>query len=255
MTKQDSLLRTLGLKEALGLVIGTVIGTGVFLKAGIMSQGTGAPLWVLLAWIVSGVLSLVGALCYAELGGLFPKAGGEYVFLREAYGDLSAFLYGWMRFWIGSPGSIAAYAVGAATFLGGVIGLQSQTEKNLAALSFIILFTVLNCFSVAFGGKIQTFITVLKIFMILGLTVAIFGAAGTGTWANLASGTDGSWRGWSIFGSAMLAALWAYDGWNNMPMAAGEIRDPGKNIPRALILGMLAVLGIYCLANLAYFYA
>ena len=251
------LLRKLGFKETASLVIGSVIGTGVFLKAATMSQVTGAASWVLLAWVIAGVLSLTGALCYAELGGLFPRAGGEYVYLREAYGPLPAFLFGWMRFWIGSPGSIAAYAVGAATFLSGVVDLGGASGRSIAAIAMIVAFTGLNCASVAVGGRVQALITALKIMMILGLTCSIFLISGSGTWLNLSAPTasGGAWPGFSAFGAAMIAALWAYDGWNNMPMAAGEVREPGRNIPRALALGMLAILAIYTATNLAYFYA
>lgn len=256
MKKHESLSRGLGLKEAMSLVVGTVIGTGVFLKAAIMSQTVGSPAWVLLAWVVAGVLSLVGAFCYAELGSLFPQAGGEYVFLKKSYGDLPAFLFGWMRFCIGSPGSIAAYAVGSATFLKGALGPATQGYETMIALGFILLFTILNCFSVTTGGKIQAFITALKVVMILGLALAIFtvGSA-AGSWSNFTPPTGGEWQGWSLFGTAMLAALWAYDGWNNMPMAAGEVKNPEKNVPLALVLGMLGILGIYLFINLAYFYA
>ena len=251
----EPLVRRLGQKEAISLVIGTVIGTGVFLKAAIMATQTGSALWVLLAWCVAGVLSVAGALCYAELGGLFPRAGGEYVYLREAYGDLTGFLYGWMRFWIGTPGSIAAYAVGAATFLGSTIPMSGAAKSSIA-IGVIITFSALNCFTVALGGRVQIFMTYLKVTMILGLVGSIFFAGG-GSFANItqASGQGGTWLGWSAFGTAMIAALWAYDGWNNMPMAAGEIRDPGRAIPRALFIGMLVIFGLYALANLAYFYA
>ena len=252
---QENLVRSLGMKESMALVIGTVIGTGVFLKAGIMSQTTGSPMWVLLAWAVAGVLSLAGALCYAELGGMFPRAGGEYVYLREAYGDLPAFLFGWMRFWIGTPGSIAAYGVGAATFLSGIVSLGGPRGEAVAALVLIVAFSALNCFTVVVGGRIQAAMTALKLVMILGLTGAIFFAANGASWSHLSPTGDTSFRGMSAFGTSMLAALWAYDGWNNMPMAAGEIRDPGRNIPRALVIGMLAVFGIYAVANLGYFYA
>lgn len=256
LTKHQTLARGLGLKETLSLVVGTVIGTGVFLKAAVMSQQVGSPIWVLAAWVVAGALSLAGAFCYAELGCLFPHAGGEYVYLRKSYGDLPAFLYGWMRFCIGSPGSIAAYGIGAATFLKGVLGPGLHESTTSIALGFILFFTILNCFSVSTGGRVQAFITFLKVAMLLGLVVSIFTfGSSTGTWANLTNGVTGEWQGWSAFGTAMLAALWAYDGWNNMPMAAGEVKNPERNIPRALVLGMLAVLGIYALVNLAYFYA
>jgi APA family basic amino acid/polyamine antiporter len=251
----ESLLRRLGLKEASAIVIGTVIGTGVFLKTAVMAQQAGSPTWVLVAWAVAGALSFAGALTYAELGALFPRAGGEYVYLREAYGDMMGFLFGWMRFWIGSPGSIAAYAVGAATFLNGIIPFADPSHKTLVALGIIAAFTGLNCFSVAFGGKLQTFMTALKLFMIISLTLAIFYGATTASWSHLDTPMGAGWKSWSGFGAAVLAALWAFDGWNNLPMAAGEIKDPGHVIPRALGLGMLAILGIYGLANVAYFYA
>ncbi|MBX2987846.1 MAG: amino acid permease [Bdellovibrionaceae bacterium] len=250
---QESLLRRLGTKEAAAIVVGSVIGTGVFLKTATMAQQTGSPALVLLAWLVAGLLSLAGALSYAELGCLFPRAGGEYVYLKEAYGSGMGFLFGWTRFWIGSPGSIAAYAVGAATFLNGLIPLGDH--RTLTALVIIAIFTGLNCFSVAFGGRLQTFMTALKLIMILGLTAAIFIGGSTSGWHHLSTPESGGWLGWSGFGAAVLAALWAFDGWNNLPMAAGEIRDPGRVIPRALGFGMLAVFLIYAFTNVAYFYA
>ncbi|MGZ3695125.1 MAG: APC family permease [Bdellovibrionota bacterium] len=248
----ESLLRNLGLREAIAIVIGTIIGTGVFLKTAVRAQQAGSPVWVLVAWAAAGALSFAGALSYAELGARFPRAGGEYVYLREAYGPLMAFLYGWMRFWIGSPGSIAAYGVGAAIFLNNLVpGLGTVWP----ALTLIIFFTVVNCFSVAFGGKVQTFMTALKIFMVLGLAAAIFLFGHATSWEHLATPLGAGWQSFPAFGAAMLAALWAFDGWNNMPMAAGEIRDPGKVIPKALFWGLLSVLIIYALANVAYFYA
>lgn len=232
-------------------MVGTVIGTGVFLKAAIMSQSVGSPLWVLACWGFAGLLSLIGALCYSELGGLFPKAGGEYVFLREAYGDLAAFLYGWMRFWIATPGSIAAYGVGAATFLKPLFLFENS---GVVAVSCIAIFTILNCFSVALGGRVQALISLLKVLLILGLVFAIFVFGHQlGSWNHLVS--TGEWPGASLFGAATLAALWAYDGWNNMPMAAGEIKNPRRVIPLALSLGMALVLFIYLLTNLSYFFA
>lgn len=248
---EHNLIRSLNFKEALSLVVGTVIGTGVFLKAAIMSQSVGSPLWVLVCWGFAGLLSLIGALCYSELGGLFPKAGGEYVFLREAYGDLPAFLYGWMRFWIGTPGSIAAYGVGAATFLRPLFLFENA---GMVAVSCISVFTILNCFSVALGGRVQALISFLKVLLILGLVFAVFVFGHqAGSWDHLMP--VGEWPGASLFGAATLAALWAYDGWNNMPMAAGEIKNPGRVIPLALSLGMALVLLIYLLTNLSYFYA
>lgn len=254
-SSSSHLVRSLGFREALALVIGTVIGTGVFLKTAVMSQQVGSPVWVLAAWAVAGLLSFMGALCYAELGGMFPSAGGEYIFLREAYGNFFGFLFGWMRFWIGTPGSIAAFAVGAATFMGAIVQFESETSRKLMGISLIVVFTGLNCFTVLVGGRVQSFLTNLKVIMIVGLAALIFFGTGNGSFAHFTPVSDGGFRGFSAFGTAMLAALWAYDGWNNMPMAAGEIHEPGRNIPRALGFGMFAVFLIYALANLAYFYA
>ncbi len=249
-----NLLRRLGFKESFAIVVGSIIGTGIFLKTAVMAQEAGAPLYVLLAWVVAGVLSFMGALTYAELGCLFPAAGGEYVFLRKAYGPLTGFLYGWTRFWIASPGSIAAYAIGAVTFLDGLLPVTSHRSET--AIAIIVFFTVLNCFSVHFGGAVQTVMTATKILMIFGLAASIFAfGAGTG-WEHLGgAAASAGWKSWSGFGLAILAALWAFDGWNNLSMAAGEIRNPDRVIPRALAWGLMAVLFLYGGANLAYFYA
>ena len=248
------LLRRLGFKESFAIVVGSIIGTGVFLKTAVMAQDAGSPFYVLLAWLVAGVLSYLGALIYAELSCLFPAAGGEYVFLREAYGPLTGFLFGWTRFWIASPGSIAAYAIGAVTFLDGFLPMTSHRAEM--AIAIIVFFTMLNCFSVHFGGAVQTVMTAVKILMIFGLAVSIL-TFGTGTsWHHLggAASTAG-WKSWSGFGLAVLAALWAFDGWNNLPMAAGEIRDADRVIPQSLGWGLIAALLLYMGANLAYFYA
>jgi APA family basic amino acid/polyamine antiporter len=254
--EQNNLVRGLTPVHAGALVVGTVIGTGIFLKAGIMSQAVGSAQWMLLAWVAAGLLSFAGALVYAEIGSLFPRAGGEYVYMREAYGDLPGFLYGWMRFWIASPGSIAAYAVGGATFLGsaGIPGINGF--RTPFAVGFIMFFTGLSCLSVRFGGRVQSFVTFLKIVIITGLTLAIFAFSPTGSWSHFVPhAAGGAWPGFAAFGAAVLAALWAYDGWNNMPMVAGEIRNPQKSIPLSLIIGVGGVMLIYTLANIAYVYA
>jgi APA family basic amino acid/polyamine antiporter len=249
------LVRGLGPWAAAAITVGTIIGTGVFLKAAVMAQGLGSAGWVLAAWGVAGVLSLLGALTYAELSAAFPRAGGEYVFLREGYGPFVAYLYGWARFWIATPASIAAYAVGAATFLGGVVAIDDLGGIVPVAIALIIGFTLLNCLSVRTGGALQTALTVIKVALILGLAAGAMLGASRGGWDRLAAGTGAGFAGWNAFGLAVLAALWAYDGWNNLPMAAGEVRDPGKTMPRALVLGILIVVAVYALVNLSYFVA
>lgn len=248
------LLRRLGFKESFSIVVGSIIGTGVFLKTAVMAQEAGSPLYVLLAWLAAGALSYLGALIYAELGCLFPAAGGEYVFLREAYGPLTGFLFGWTRFWIASPGSIAAYAIGAVTFLDSALPVTDHRLEM--AIGIIVFFTVLNCFSVHFGGAVQTAMTAVKIFMILGLAASILTLGAGTSWHHLSGAASSvGWKSWSGFGLAVLAALWAFDGWNNLSMAAGEIRDPDRVIPRSLAWGLAVVLFLYVSANLAYFYA
>jgi APA family basic amino acid/polyamine antiporter len=204
---------------------------------------------------------------------MLPHAGGEYVYLRHSYGEAAAFLFGWQRFIVAGSASIAALGAGTAVFLSAFLPLNqvwaerkftlfNQTinwqfgSKQLVALGVILLLSALNCLTVAFGGKVQSALTVLKIAGIAVIIIGVFFFAPTVTWSNLATpaGTP-AWSGFAAFGLAMLAALWAYDGWNNMPMAAGEVQNPGRNIPRALIGGTIVIIFIYCLANLAYFYA
>lgn len=255
MSKQ--LVRGLSLIDAASIVVGSIIGTGVFLKTTTMSALVGNPWMVLVIWVVAGLLSLAGALAYAELGSLMPDAGGEYVYLKEGYGDIWAFLYGWMRFWIGSPGSIAAYAVGAMTFMSGAVDLSIVGGKSSAAVIVIIIFSSINCLSVSFGGKLNSIMTGLKLAIIIGLSAGILFAGQGASISHFSESSPGfsGFAGWSAFGSATLAALWAYDGWNNLPMVAGEIKNPQRNIPLSLGLGMLIILAIYCVANVAYFYA
>ena len=194
------------------------------------------------------------------------------VYLRKSYGELAAFLYGWMRFVVAGSGSIAIFGVGFATFLSAIVpmttvwahttysflGRTMQWQfgmTQVVAIAAILVFAIVNCLTVVVGGRVQTVLTILKVG---GIAVVVFGIAvfsTSGDWAHLATPADSHSGGLTAFGLAMLAALWAYDGWNNMPMAAGEVKDPGRNVPRALIGGMVAVMAIYCAANLAYFYA
>ncbi len=249
----NNLVRGLTYIDTVSLVVGTIIGTGIFLKSATMAQQVGSPSMVLLVWVCAGLLSLAGALTYAEIGALFPRAGGEYVFLREAYGDMPGFLYGWMRFAIASPGSIAAYAVGAATFLQGAISIDAVGGTTGAAFSFIALFTGINCLQVKFGGRVNAVLTSLKVFMVLGLVIGIVFFSDAFSFTNLAAPDEKTAVTISGFGLAMLSALWAFDGWNNMPMAAGEVQNPQRNVPLALVTGVLLVVAIYLLTNLAYF--
>ena len=252
---EPKLVRGLNFIDAFSLVIGCVIGTGVFIKAAIMTQTVGSAPYVMMAWVVAGLLSLSGALVYAEIGSIYPQAGGEYIYLRESFGTFPAYLYGWTRVLIASPSSLAAFTVGAAKFLSSVISLDAIGGVKSAAISFMILFTILNCMKVTVGGRFQSVITMLKIVLICGISMMLF-AVGHGDlrhFSQYVSPATG-WPGWSAMGVAVLSALWAYDGWNNMPMIAGEVKNPKRNVPLALILGMFAALFLYSAINLAYFY-
>lgn len=270
---KPELIRGLGRRDATALVVGTIIGTGVFLKTTAMAQAVGSPQWVLLAWVVAGAMSLAGALAYAELGALLPRAGGEYTFLRAAYGDLPAFLFGWMRIAVGGSGSIAIFGVAFATFLSALVPLETVWvrrslvlfgdriewqlgSRQVAAVGVIGVCAAVNCLRVVLGGRIQSVITLIKLLSIAAIVVGVFFFGKDTSWEHFAAPAGGGgWPGWTAFGAAVLAALWAFDGWNNMPMVAGEVRDPGRNIPAALTVGMAIVIAAYALTNLAYFYA
>ena len=272
--EETGLVRSLTRVDTTALVVGTVIGTGVFLKTAVMAQDVGSPGLVLAAWVAAGLLSLAGALTYAELGAMLPQAGGEYVYLRRSYGEAAAFAFGWMRFFVAGSGSIAILGTGFAIFLSAFVPLDtrvgsnrdtrssgrrstgSSARKQAVAVGAILVFSALNCLAVAFGGRLQSVLTVLKLAGIAVVVGGVFLLSETASWSHLASPPGAaSVPAAAAFGTAMLAALWAYDGWNNMPMAAGEVRDPGRSIPFALVAGMALVMAIYCLANLAYFYA
>jgi basic amino acid/polyamine antiporter, APA family len=250
--ESNPLVRALGLRDSLAIVIGSMIGTGIFLKTASMTQNLGSPFWVIMAWLAAGILSLLGAMTYAELGAIFPHAGGGYVYIREAFGRLPAFLSGWVSFWILLPGSVAAYGVAAATFLSGVLPIQHA--EVFVSLGLIGFFAALNCLAVKFGGLVQSLLTGLKIVLIVGLTLAIFLLTPNPVPFEVSAFSAHAFT-WGAFGAATLAALWAFDGWEAIARVGGEIRNAQKTLPLALVLGVVAVFGLYACVNLAYFWA
>jgi len=267
------LVRALSLRDAIALVL-IVIGTGVFLKTAPMAQLVGSPSKVLLAWLAAGILSLAGALTYAELGAMMPKAGGEYVFLREAYGDLPAFLFGWSSVMLIASGGLAAVSTALASFLASFVPLSAVFTihdfhvlgqvvhwrlgiQQVVAVAVILLFSWVNSRGIEMGSRVQWAATVAKLGGIAIIVLGAFLLSRTGTWEHLKTPVTAriAPAGMGAFGAAMLAALWAYQGWSNVPMMAGEIEKPERNIPRALIFGMLIVIAVYLVTNLAYFYA
>ncbi len=271
--KQPQLVRGLGLSAAVSIVVGTVIGTGIFLVTSSMLAAVKSPWVLVLVWIVGAVLSLFGALTYAELGAMLPQAGGEFVFLRRAYGKLPAYLYGWTLFSVSKPGSIAAQATGFALFLTVLFPALDVSWHQSAfhllgsefvvrvggiqaiAVTMILLLSAANARGVRVGGGIQTVFTACKVGGIL-LLIALGLGMGRGDWSHFGQNAVGDLQAGALalFGLALIQALWAYDGWNNLPMVAGEVQEPQRNIPRALILGMVLVGSLYVVVNVAYVY-
>lgn len=283
LSERQTLVRGLGLIAAVSVIIGNVIGTGVFLKARVMTCNVGSPKWVIMAWVAAGLLSLAGALTYAELTAMKPEAGGEYVFLRDTYGKLSSFLYGWMQIFIARPGSQAAagmaFAIGLNDFLDNKLA-QTLTSFHIGSVPFeittlqlvaivvIAIFTTLNCLSVSLTGRIATVLTFVKMALILFVAVGAFvlvsgdfvhfsmmNAGGTceGVADSVKLGSP-SYTFLGGFAAAMLGALWGYDGWNNLTFVAGEVKDPNRNIPIAIIGSTILVIVLYVFAHVAYFY-
>jgi APA family basic amino acid/polyamine antiporter len=265
LRSRPELARDLKLSHAGAIVVGTIIGSGIFLVPQEMMQAVGSARIVYLAWIVGGLLSFFGALTYAELGAMKPQAGGEYVYVRDSYGPLAAFLYGWTWFLIAKPASIATVTTGIvrtlATFpifsffsqpcfsTGGTHTL-SVTYGQLVAIAASIFITWLNYIGVRKAGEFQLIFTLLKVAIILGIVAVGFAYRG-GAWANFTTEFPGARGGVAGFFAALVAALWAYDGWNDLNMVAGEIRDPQRNIPLSLIWGVATVGLLYILVNAA----
>ncbi len=261
-TAKPELARDLGLSHAGAVVVGTIIGSGIFLVPTEMMQAVGSARLVYLAWIVGGLLSFFGAITYAELGAMKPQAGGEYVYVRDAYGPLAGFLYSWTWFLIAKPASIATITTGLVRILGTFpvfsffsqacfsVGSFTVNYGQLVAIAATLLISWLNYIGVRRAGEFQFLFTLLKVAIILGIVVVGFSYRG-GTWANFATEFAGAKGGIAGFFAALVAALWAYDGWNDLNMVAGEIRDPQRNVPLSLIWGVATVGGLYILVNAA----
>jgi len=262
------LKRDLGQWAAAAIVVGTVIGSGIFLVPKTMILAVGSVSWVAVVWIVGGLLSLAGALSYAELAAAIPEAGGEYAYLREAYGPLWGFLYSWTQMWVAKSGSIATLATGFFVYLANFFpplekvfysvplpigphgGPLEFRYGQLLAIALILALGLLNYTGVRIGGEVQIVVTALKVTLIAFIVIA--GLAFGHAHAAPSPGPTAALT-FSGFIAALVAALWAYDGWNNVSMVASEIRDPQRNLPRALVWGTAAVIAIYLLANAAYF--
>ncbi|HEY2471779.1 MAG TPA: amino acid permease [Terracidiphilus sp.] len=258
-TAPADLPRVLGASQATAIVVGTIIGSGIFLVPTEMMRDTGSSALVYLAWITGGLLSLFGAMTYAELGAMLPYAGGEYVYLRGAYGDTTAFLYMWTWFAVAKPASIAAVTSGLARTLGVFPAFHFLTEhvgstplywSQIFAIAVTWLITGLNYLGIKKAGDFQLVFTILKGILILIVAAVCFGSV-SGSFSNFATSLPHAIGGFNGFMLALIATLWAYDGWNDLTMVAGEVRHPERSLPIALIGGLFMVGVLFMATNAA----
>jgi len=265
--KKPKLLEKLNLFDATLLVIGSVIGSGIFLTSGIIAQSLPSPEWILFVWILGAVLSLFGGLTFAELGAMIPEAGGQYVYLREAYGPLAGFMYGWTAFLIIQTGGIAALAVGFAEYFAYFVpdfsldnylidvGVLTVSSGQILAVASIAILSFVNYFGVRSGTVVQNIFTILKLFAIGILVIA-------GLYVALSSGeTIGSITTPSVpsgsalitaVGISLIAVLWTFDGWYSVNAVASEIKNVKRNLPLSLFIGITLIGIIYLLVNILY---
>ena len=259
-TQPADLPRVLGASQATAIVVGTIIGSGIFLVPREMMQDVGSSTLVYLAWIVGGLLSLFGAMTYAELGAMLPYAGGEYVYLRGAYGDTTAFLYMWTWFAVAKPASIAAVTVGLARTLGffaafhwlsaAIPGPIHLLWSQVFAIGVTWFITGLNYLGIKKAADFQLVFTSLKVILILIVAGLCF-AASSGSLSNFTTRLPHAVGGLTGFMAALIATLWAYDGWNDLTMVAGEVKRPERSLPIALIGGLFIVGFLFMATNAA----
>jgi APA family basic amino acid/polyamine antiporter len=280
-------VQAITLTDATMLVAGSMIGSGIFITSAAMARSVGSPMWLLIAWALTGVITLLGALSYGELAAMFPRAGGQYVFLRESMGPLMGFLYGWTLFLVIQTGTIAAVAVAFGRFLGvlwpaigpdryawfpqanfcaSLLGCTDPANaiqlglspQRLVALASIVVLTWINLRGVREGKLVQTSLTLIKtgalaLLIILGLTVGRNATAIAANFGrNFSSGVDVTGAFVVAFGAALVGSLFSSDAWNNVTFAAAEVQNPKRNLPLALLLGTGLVTVLYVMANVAY---
>src|SRR6201987_565040 len=273
---KTGLVRGLSLLDSVLLLAGGIIGSSIFLTAKDIAGPLPHPTLFMLVWVMGALISMCAAFAFAELGSMFPDSGGQYVCLREAFGDLIAFLYGWMLFAVANGGTIAALSVASAAYLGEIFPILSQknvifsmygvvfTNAHLFGLISIVIVTWINVVGLRRGAVLQNVATWAK-FVAMGAFVILGFAMGRGRWGNFTYHAGGATAGItmgmtrneliSALGVGLIAVFWAYDGWVYITWVAGEVREPRKNVPLAMILGVLAVGAIYVAMNLTYMYA
>lgn len=250
-----ALKRRIGLRTATALVVGEVIGVGIFLTPAGMAKSLGSPLWILIVWLVMGVMAACGAFCYGELAARYPEAGGSYVYLREAYGPPLAFLYGWMSLLVMDPGLTAALAVGAASYAAYIFGL-SQSGIKILAITTIILLAAVNIRGLALGGLIMRVLALVKLGLLVFLPIWAF-ALRLGSWSHFAPLVErrpNSAPLLEALAGGMVLAFFSFGGWWDVTKLAGEVREPSRTLPRALIYGVVIVTLVYVLTSAMFLY-
>ena len=248
-----TLERTLGLRDLIFVIVGTVIGSGIFIVPGaVLRQTNGSIALAMCVWLAGGILSLLGALTYGELSAVNPKAGGLYVFIRDGFGSLPAFLYGWTLFFVISSGSVATLAVAFSGYLSQIVPLSPLLAK-LAAIGMILIVTAVNVLGTRNSANLQDWTTAVKVIAILVMCSALFALGHGLRGVSLVALPNVSAKSLvSGVGLAMIGVLWAYEGWQYVTFSAGETIDAQRNFPRALLIGSAALIALYLMANLAY---
>ena len=258
-TAHAELPRVLGFTSVVGILVGTVIGSGIFVAPNRIAELVGSPQLILAVWVVGGVLSFFGALAFAELGAAFPQAGGMYVYLRESYGSMVAFLFGWTLFFVIDSGAIATLSVAfSARYLPYFVPL-SPFESKMVALALISVLVAVNILGVRYGAALQNVLMFIKFGAIVAVSLTVFALA-DGSVAHFVEPAPPGWSGAlsgglvGKFGAALVLSLWAYKGWEAVTFSSGEIRNPQRNMPLGLLAGTAVVIVLYIATNLAYLY-
>jgi APA family basic amino acid/polyamine antiporter len=264
---ENGLKRKLGLFPVTNIVIANMIGAGIFTTSGLLMGDLHNPSILMVLWIVGGIIALCGALCYSELGAAIPKAGGEYIYLSKLFHPLFGFLSGWVSFFVGFSAPIAASAIGFSEYLSrafpqilswGVfdVSVEEVILKKFYAILLIVLFTMIHLREIVFGSKVQNYLTLLKVGLIVALIFIGF-SLGKGSFSHFAQGGDFSFNfgGLKVMGLSLMWIMFSYSGWNASAYIGSEIKDPKKNFPRSLILGTGIVILLYFGLNLLYVYA
>jgi APA family basic amino acid/polyamine antiporter len=255
LSTSGELKRQIGLRTATALIVGEVIAVGIFLTPAGMAKSLGSPVWLFFVWLLMGGMALCGALCYGELAARFPEAGGGYVYLREAYGRPIAFLYGWMALLVMDPGLTAALAVGLAGYVGYIFKLSPAALK-LVAIGSIVFVALVNIRGVRLGGSLIRWLTILKLGLLAFVIVWGFGL-GAGRWSNfqpLLAQRRGSEALLGALAAGIVGAFFSFGGWWDLSKLAGEVHDPERTLPQALVYGVTILTAVYILTSAAFIY-